>query len=176
MRKTLALLFVSALAFVACSGQRDATEQASKPEAPQVDPPRTANDGPTTTDSVVFRLERTPCFGACKAYRIVVYRSGYAVFEGRANMEKMGPHNGRIGSDTLATIARMAQEKGFFEMADKYDADVTDLPTTYLRIVTAGKDKQVQARVGQPAAFKELVSNIEGLLLPVAWKPTPPAN
>lgn len=174
MRKTIALLLVSAIAFAACTGQRDTAEQATKPAPQQQDPPKASTPDAAAADSTVLRLERTPCFGACKAYRIIVYRSGYAIFEGRANMEKMGPHSARIGTDTIATIARMAQDRGFFEMQDKYDADVTDLPSTYLRIAAAGKDKQVLARVGQPQAFKELVSDIEAILLPVAWKPVPP--
>lgn len=176
MRNTIALLFASTLALAACTGQRDATEQAEKPLTQQQDPPKATTASTATSDSLVLKLERTPCFGACKAYRIVVYRSGYAIFEGRANMEKMGPHNGHIGADTIATIARKAEQHGFYEMQEKYDADVTDLPTTYLRIVAAGKDKQVQARVGQPDDFKELVAEIEAMLLPVAWKPVAPQN
>ncbi|MBK8499498.1 MAG: hypothetical protein IPL52_11955 [Flavobacteriales bacterium] len=56
-------------------------------------------------------------------------------------------------------------------MQEKYDADVTDLPSTTIRVVAGGKDKKVMGRIGQPAAFKALVIQVEELLLPVPWKP-----
>lgn len=127
-------------------------------------------------DSLFLYLERTPCFGACKAYRIEVFNSGFATYNGRGNMEKEGPHTGRVGADTLRLIRAKAQELGFKDMQDKYDAEVTDLPSTYLRITLNGKPKQVMGRVGQPAAFKQLVAYVEGLLLPVPWKPVKPEH
>ena len=60
---------------------------------------------------------------------------------------------------------------GFFELKDSYDAPVTDLPSTIVRIVADGRDKRVLARVGTTAPFKAYVEQMERLLLPVAWKP-----
>lgn len=168
----LLILPAFVVVFLACSGQREAASNESVGESkPQTVMSRYG--GPDRADSLVLSLERTPCFGTCKAYRLAVYRSGYATYEGRAHVEKMGPHSARIGTDSLGIIVRLAEKHGFFGMEDKYDADVTDLPSTQLRIVADGKDKKVLARVGQPPAFKELVSELETLLLPVAWKPVP---
>jgi hypothetical protein len=129
--------------------------------------------GPAKGDSLFFFLERTPCFGRCKAYRISVYRSGYAQYEGRLNVEKEGLHDGRIGADTLALLLNEAERIGFFDMKDSYDAEVTDLPSTIVKIYANGKGKRVLARVGTPPAFKAYVEQVEALLLPVPWKPLP---
>ena len=165
-----------AIALFSCNHERKAVSEAATPiEEP---PPTQAaliiadTGGPTNADSLFFSLERTPCFGSCKAYRIAVYRSGFATYNGRSNMEKEGPHTTRIGQETMALLLAKAEEMGFFTMQDKYDAEVTDLPSTFIRVVANGKDKMVMGRVGQPAAFKSLAAYAEEQLLPLPWKPT----
>lgn len=130
--------------------------------------------GEAVADSLVLSLERTPCFGPCKAYRLHVYRSGYATYEGRVNVEREGMHEARVGRDTLETILREAERIGFFSMDDVYDSAVTDLPSTIIRISGNGRDKQVLGRVGTPAKFLAFAEMIEELLVPMAWKPIIP--
>jgi len=147
---------------------RDTAAQPPSDTAPE---PELQLGGTVPGDSLFFRLERTPCFGPCKAYRISVYRSGYATFDGILNMEKEGPHAHRIEKKVLEDLLVKAQELGFFDLKDKYDAEVTDLPSTVVRIAANGKDKTVLGRVGAPSAFKQLVEYAEGVLLPMPWKP-----
>lgn len=130
--------------------------------------------GKAKGDSLVFSLERTPCFGTCKAYRLNVYRSGYGTYEGRAHVEKEGMHSARIGTDTLAALVREAERIGFFDLDARYDSPVTDLPSIIIRVVANGRDHQVVGRVGTPAKFKAFAEYAEELLLPVAWKPMQP--
>jgi hypothetical protein len=130
--------------------------------------------GENAADSLFFSLQRTPCFGQCKAYRIQVYRSGFAVYEGSSFVEKMGTHHGRVGTDTLAMLLRKAQEVDFFAMQDRYDSQVTDLPSTIIQVVAEGKNKKVVGRVGMPASFKAFAAYADELLFPVAWKPQLP--
>ncbi|MBX2980511.1 MAG: hypothetical protein KF905_14580 [Flavobacteriales bacterium] len=154
-----------ALSVMACK-TREATTS-----TPESSGPNAVYGGTGRVDSLFLSLERTPCFGMCKAYRIHVYRSGYATFEGVSNVEKEGMHEGRVGADTLAQLLKDAERLGFFALNDVYDGQVTDLPSTTIRIVANGKDKRVMARVGTPPNFKALAEGIDELLLPMAWKP-----
>jgi hypothetical protein len=129
--------------------------------------------GAASGDSLVFSLQRTPCFGTCKAYTINVYRSGYATFEGRANVDKEGLHNTRIPLDQVQALVAEAEANGFFKLEDKYDGPVTDLPSSIIRVVAHGKDKKVVGRVGAPESFKAFVAKAEGVLYPLPWKPVP---
>lgn len=155
------------LALAACGSKRDAALGAAAPQ-------HYGGAGPA--DSLFLSLERTPCLGPCKGYRIVVYRSGLSTYEGITNMEKMGPHRGRIGPDTLARILAEAERIGFFDLRDRYDAEVTDLPSTIIRLVADGRDKQVTGRYGQPETFKAFARQLDEWLLPVPWVPVPPAE
>lgn len=132
--------------------------------------------GAAIADSLFFSLQKTPCFGSCKAYIINVYRSGYATFDGSSNVEKIGKHQGYVGKDTLQVLLKSADDFGLYGMKDKYDSNVTDLPSSIIRVIANGKEKKVIGRVGSPETFTRFVSKAEGLLYPIAWKPVPLAE
>lgn len=169
---TIQPILASLAILCACTNAREAAGTAAPSEAtPPPPPPATYQyGGAGRIDSLFFTLERTPCFGPCKAYRIDVYRTGFATYDGRLNMEKEGRHTTRVDQETLALLLAKAEEAGFFGMKDRYDADVTDLPSTFIHIVANGKDKKVIGRVGQPEAFKSLAAFAEEQLLPLPWK------
>ncbi len=127
-------------------------------------------------DSLVFSIGRTPCFGTCKAYWINVYRSGYATFNGNSNVEKIGPHEGWVGQDTIVMLINEAYRIGFFELEDIYDGPVTDLPSMTIQVVANDKDKKVTGRVGTPAKLKNFGKLADELLFPVAWIPIAPKD
>lgn len=125
--------------------------------------------GAAEADSLFFSLERTPCFGPCPAYRVKIYRSGSATYEGRGNMEMMGMHTGTVSSEMMEDLLTKAERSGFFGLNDKYDAQVTDLPSTIIQVNSNGRSKKVVARVGTPLTFKNFAEYAEGQLLPLKW-------
>ena len=163
-----------ATALLACNNRREAVaaEATTTIETPATTESTEIQFGGTEKkDSLFLSFERTPCFGTCKAYRIEVYRSGSATYDGRSNMEKQGKHATRIDEGTMRLILARAEALGFFHMKDVYDGEVTDLPSTHMRIQANGRNKKVIGRVGQPAEFKQLAAYVEELLLPLPWKP-----
>ncbi|MCB9170044.1 MAG: hypothetical protein H6594_06815 [Flavobacteriales bacterium] len=145
---------------LACTSQRDTTQDRSR------------FGGPTPADSLFFHIERTPCFGRCPAYSIDVYRSGFALYEGRSNVERIGRYTAWIGLDTLDRILTEADRIGYFDLQENYDAQVTDLPSTKLHIVSAGRDKAVLARYNVPAMLKVFAVHADSLLLHARWRPS----
>ena len=129
--------------------------------------------GPNPTDSLFFSIERTPCFGKCPAYRIKVYRSGYATYEGISNVERLGQNRAWVGKDTLALLLKEAEAIGYFDLQDSYDRQVTDIPSTRLRMVSGARDKSILARAGVPPELKAFALRADELLLPMAWKRAP---
>lgn len=173
IKHLLALLLIS-IAF-ACKNKQQAsngTSGSSPAPPPVVDQSGPRFGGAAEADSLFFSLERTPCFGACQAYRIKIYRSGFATYDGRGNMEKMGMHSGIVPAEMMEDLLGKAERSGFFGLNDKYDAQVTDLPSTIIQINSNGRMKKVVARVGTPATFKSFAEYAEGQLLPLNWKAT----
>ena len=173
---SFSLIFALPVVF-ACSNQRNAASDEPPAEAPTTQTvPAVDQSGPRfggvdKADSLFFSLERTPCFGACRAYSIKIYRSGFATYDGRMNVDLMGVHSTRVSRAMMEDLLTRSEGSGFFGMNDKYDAQVTDLPSTIMRIASNGRDKKVVARVGTPPAFKALAEYAEGQLLPLKWAP-----
>ncbi len=152
-RLLFALLPLFALA---CSGQRPTGAGAHS---------RFGSDA----DSTFFSLERTPCFGKCPAYTVIINADGSARYVGRSNAPRQGTYTGRVDSGIMQLLLERAKAISFFDLAEKYDGQVTDLPSTIIRVNADGRDKKVFGRYKTPPAFKPFAAFADSLLLPVQW-------
>ena len=129
-------------------------------------------EGASVEDTALFmRLQRTPCFGTCPVYVITVRQDGGAVYQGGAHAAREGRFTGRLELAQRTALLRRAQELGFFTLEDRYDGEVTDLPSTIITVVAGGRRKQVLGRVGFPPAFKHFRSYADSLFEQVEWTP-----
>lgn len=127
--------------------------------------------GKTEADSLFYSIERTPCFGRCATYEMKVYRSGYATFNGKRNVPMEGMHHTQVPKEVMEKILSEAERIGFFNLQDKYDGPVTDLPSTIVRVVSGSRDKQVRGRYKMPEGFRGFAQMADSLLIPLAWTP-----
>lgn len=123
----------------------------------------------SASDSVFFSLERTPCFGKCAAYTVTIDKFGNARWIGRSNTDRPGTWKAQVSTMTMERLLSRANSIGFFDMEDRYDGQVTDLPSTIIRVNANGKDKKVVARYKIPPAFKPFAAFADSLLMPLAW-------
>ena len=122
-------------------------------------------------DALFFSLERTPCFGKCRAYTITINGDGHAQYIGRSNVEMQGNWKAEVDHVTMEKLLDRAKASGFFDMQNTYDGQVTDLPSTIIRINADGLDKKVVARYKIPPAFNPFAAFCDSLLAPVKWTP-----
>lgn len=125
--------------------------------------------GTEKSDSLFMTFERTPCFGKCPAFRVMLYRSGYATYEGTQFSEHMGMHSGFMTVDEMDEILEEAERIDFFSLEETYDAQVTDLPSMIIEIKTTAKSHKTRARVGTPAALKEFGKYLDNKVNAVVW-------
>lgn len=128
-------------------------------------------EGPA--DSLFFALERTPCFGRCPTYKVRITNDGRATYKGIRSVAREGDFTGTVDRATMDALYARALSIGFFGLKDRYDSDVTDLPSTIIRIRANGQDKQVVGRVGSPQAFKAFATYADSLFEQVRWTEVP---
>lgn len=128
------------------------------------------------SDTLVFSIRRTACFGTCPTYDIYVYESGFATYEGKVHVDRIGLYQTRVGKATLETLLQEAESVDFFDMKAEYDSPVTDLPSTFITVARNGETKQVKGRVDPPAGFKKLAARAEELLLDLDWRSVKPQD
>lgn len=125
-------------------------------------------------DSTFFSLERTPCFGRCPAYTVTIAADGSARYVGRSNAPREGEFTGQVDKATMQAILDRARSIGFFGYAEKYDGQVTDIPSTIIRVNADGQDKKVVGRMKTPPGFKPFAAYADSLLGSVRWSGGPP--
>lgn len=182
---TLFYLSVLILNFIACKSNKDASEQSVASEQSQSADivPTSENDLDHTNqwpdeskeqynrvikgvaDSLFFKIERTSCFGRCPTYEISVFESGYVIYHGKRNVDKIGFYESRLSNEQLKLILERAKAIDYFQLNDRYDGNMTDVPSTITLIQYNDDIKAVIDRVNGPQALKQFQREMDELLL-----------
>jgi len=127
---------------------------------------------PTVKDSLAVSFERTPCFGRCPVFKIKVYDSGFATYEGLNFAEKMGLYSYRFSEADLDKMYEMAKAIDYFTLNSEYnDPRVSDLPSTISEVKLKGESHRVNARMGTPQKLKDFHENLGIMLNERDWQP-----
>lgn len=116
-------------------------------------------------DTIFATIERTPCYGTCPVYKLMIFKSGIALYEGKQNVEKIGRYIVEFSEEEIKTIREKAIEINYFKLQDEYDSPVTDFPTTLTSIRINGKVKSVSNRVGGPEELKSFEKHLHETLM-----------
>jgi hypothetical protein len=157
------------LIVLACDSKK---EVASAETEPQTDTVVVIMEPAPPKDSLAITYEQTPCFGRCPVYKVKIYESGFATYEGLNFAEKMGLYAFTFEEATLKQIYQMAEEIDYFDMQAVYDDPrISDLPSTISSISIDGKSHRIKARRGMPSELKEFHKALDEMLMDVDWKP-----
>lgn len=121
-------------------------------------------------DSLFFKIERTSCFGRCPTYEISVFNSGYVLYHGKRNVKLIGFYQAFIGEEQLKLILQKAQEADFFNLDEKYDGNMTDVPSTITVLQQNDNVKLVVDRVRGPEQLKQFQREMDELLFNLDYK------
>jgi len=123
-------------------------------------------------DSLVVSFERTPCFGRCPVFKIKVYESGFATYEGLNFAEKIGLYSYRFNQDDLQKIYQMAESIDYFNLDSDYnDPLISDLPSAISKITLNDKSHRIRATRGMPKSLNDFHENLGVMLNEKDWKP-----
>ncbi len=170
MNRLFQILLVS-LVLLSCKNQKKTgKEQAAMTQSP--DTIVMVKEVPAETkDSLAFYFEKTPCFGKCPVFKVNVYESGFATFEGINFTERLGLYSVRLTQADLEGIYNDALAANYFEQDSVYDNPyISDLPTTYSQINYNGKSHAIMARTNLPKALADFHNDLSVTLQEKDWK------
>ena len=125
--------------------------------------PAVAEDEHRCEDDVVITIERSSCFGSCPIYSAKIYADGSVVYVGKEFVKEVGERRFKITPERVQQLIKEFEKIDYFSLKDKYDAEVTDLPTTTTSICLEGKKKKVVNYFGAPQKLHELENRIDEL-------------
>jgi hypothetical protein len=120
-------------------------------------------------EDVRISLERTPCFGFCPDYTVTVFGNGTVVYEGRNFVAVEGVQKGQITQDDVRDLVDEFYRTGFFNMRDRYEQSVTDLPSQTTTITIDGNTKSVYRYGSEPERLAMLEDKIDEIAQTEKW-------
>ncbi|MDX5348568.1 MAG: DUF6438 domain-containing protein [Hymenobacteraceae bacterium] len=108
------------------------------------------------SEQLLFRFEKTPCYGSCPVYEAEVYADGSGIYNGKYHVAKTGEHRFQLSQTVIDHIQQEVEKMNFFELQDVYKTEATDFPSTILTMYRNGKSKTVTHEQGGPEALVKL--------------------
>lgn len=120
---------------------------------------------PPVKENIFLTMERTPCFGQCPSFKFTIFNTGMVIYEGFNFVKKEGKYKSKLTRDQLNEIIEQIESKKIFNLQDKYDAKITDIPSCILYINLNGKKKKIYDRHGAPNELKQFEKLVEKFVL-----------
>ena len=112
------------------------------------------------------------CLGSCPVYRVTLNRDGTARYEGDAFVSRLGVHAGTVAPDAFDRLAHCAVDRGFFALAERYMATVTDLPAAVTTLRAGGITKRVHNYGGVgPRWLRNFERDVDAVVESIEWTP-----
>jgi hypothetical protein len=128
-----------------------------------------ADNGRAESPVTKISLERTACFGTCPVYKITVYSDGKVEYEGKGYVKEKGGRTSRISERDFVRLMKKVDEIGFFELKDRYDGRITDLPTRITTVIKGDVSKTVRNYYGGPESLYALEQLIDEVTNSAQW-------
>ncbi|MEE9460467.1 MAG: DUF6438 domain-containing protein [Bacteroidales bacterium] len=113
---------------------------------------------------MLIELKRTPCYGFCPVYTLKIDKNGKGLFDGVENVEKIGSFSFSLSYDELVELDNAFLQVDFYQLRNIYDAQVSDLPTTYITYNKDGNRKKIMDYYGAPEELRTLENRIQTLV------------
>lgn len=155
--KKITFILLLTITSIACKNQEKIQEKTVT---------ETTENTETTTptpvkESLFITMERTPCLGMCPSYLIQIFNTGRVEYEGRTFAKKEGKYTKTLSDAALEEITNKIKDIDFFNLEDKYDKLVTDIPSCIISVHLDGKKKKILDRYNGPQGLRNLEKLID---------------
>ena len=117
-----------------------------------------------TEQDLLCSMEKTSCFGTCPVYDLKIYKDGWAQLTGTAHTPYIGNYQLKLSPKEVLLVKKAFRDASFFDLDEKYYANVSDLPTTYVYYHDGERAKKVMDYHGAPPNLKQLEAYLSTFL------------
>ncbi len=162
------LLFLVCLTFLlfACKNRKQANESLVEdiPAPMEMDSTTVEAIQVSPTDTLLY-YRKTPCFGRCPSFELIVYQNHSARYEGQNFVNRIGLYTATVEDSFIEAVIEEAEKSDYFSLKDSYDNRfVSDLPAT----ITEIQSKRVYNRYEGPN-LKNLYARLDTLIENTPW-------
>ncbi len=111
----------------------------------------------TEMEDTLLWYSKTPCFGACPTFSLLVKMNGQVLYHGKQHVEKLGEFTGQWTADQLSALETEMKKIQFYQLSKIYDdSKVTDLPSMYIGYTKGNQLYKIKCRYQYPNELKSL--------------------
>lgn len=152
--------FFLSISFNSCTGTREMKKNEKE---------NTESFSNQTESTVFATISKGYCYGRCPVYTMTIFSDGKVILEGKANIEMIGKWETQISKEKISEFIETAEFIGYMDLEDKYDSNITDVPSTKTSIVINGVRKEVMRRDNYPEKILKFEAVFENLLTEASW-------
>jgi hypothetical protein len=123
--------------------------------------------------NAVITLERSVCYGRCPAYKLKIEGNGTVSYEGIRFVAVEGKQTGSISQEDFKKMVDQFFAIQYFDLQDKYDEDISDVPHCETSLSIDGKTKKIYNRAGGPESLSALEEMIDKTVNVKQWVEAP---
>lgn len=119
---------------------------------------------PVNLTDVEIKLEKTPCYGPCPVYSVIIYGDGTVIYDGIQFVDNIGKSTHQIPQKHVDELVAIIYELNYFSLKDRYEAPHTD-DTTVITSVRINDDQKTVTNYGHfgPERLHEIERKIDDL-------------
>lgn len=87
------------------------------------------------------------------------------MYEGKTFAKRQGKHSTTLSKEELSSLKSKIKAIDFFGLKDKYDKEITDMPSCFIFVKLDGKEKKIMDRVGAPKELKSFEKMIDTMII-----------
>jgi hypothetical protein len=131
-------------------------------------------------NSLRMTLNRTRCYGICPSYTLTVSSEGAVIYHGDAYVRYCGDFSGHVSHGAVLKLVDLFKTADYFNVFDRYEMRVTDLPTYTTSIAFDNMSKSVidydGLWVGMPESVWDIENGLDRIAGPKVWAKTGSEN
>ncbi|MEL6863220.1 MAG: DUF6438 domain-containing protein [Bacteroidota bacterium] len=117
----------------------------------------------------LIKMYKSPCFGQCPVFTLIVYENGLTTFDGQRNTSKKGLHYKKLSKEALRQLHNRFKTAQLEQYEDYYPSDLADLPKVSISYYEKQKVKTIKGDINRPPAIKELEQALDTLAMSNDW-------
>ncbi|TVR78872.1 MAG: hypothetical protein EA412_07760 [Chitinophagaceae bacterium] len=122
----------------------------------------------------LIKYEKTPCFGDCPVFSLLVDSNGDIFYHAKRNLDKTGEFTASLTFEELELLKELIKNSEFEEMAKRYPKDreiPADLPASAITFFTEKEEKRIlNYGYGAPSGLLRLEEFLERIRVSKSWK------
>lgn len=118
----------------------------------------------------VVEMTKSPCYGRCPAFTLVIYEKGMVSYDGKQNTPRLGLYVKKLDNSTYEKLISTFKKANVWQYDNIYRGMYADAPTVSISYHEDGDVKTIVGKDGRPYPILELEVMLDNIANSDGWE------